>query len=772
MQATSPDGERGLGPVVRFCRQLAEVRAASGLSVRQVAVRIQFSKTHLYDILSGRIAKPPDWDSMVEPFLRTCLQGDRGAGFGHHSREMAIWRRRHDVLCEVHEELRQERRAWSRSPGVSGGELPSGAHDDLPSGVQRVPPRNRLFTGREALLEELHDLLGHQQTVTVHALRGMGGVGKTQTVIEYAHRHRQDYELIWWVDAEVTSGIRGQLGEMLVALGLPPSADLVTTLTVLDRTLARIPRYLLVFDNAENVDDLRPFLPMGPGRIVITTRRGGFRAVGSVIDVDVLDHQDAIALLRVRCPSLSPQDADEVASRLGDLPLALDQAGAYLDRTGMPPGDYLRLLRTRALELFEKAATGGRSRTRNLNAGYPHTVATVWSLSIERLIQESPSAAQLLAVAAWFAPEPIPLEVFTVGSEHLPTPLRETARDPLDLVECLTALTDYSLARRTPSGLLLHRLVQDVVRARSVGAWPHGTDPRQTMLDLTTAYLSENPWGQAEVWPRYRQMLPHVLAMADSTLVADARRVAPMLTRTGLYLQRQGSHQEACTIHQAAVRLWETSPDATTGELATELHHLGRALAGRQMFTEALPLQEHALNLVLEAGSPEDPQVAVALNNVGRALAGLGRHAEAVPLHRRALAVRTAALGTDHPTVATDLHFLAQALGSLGEHQEALALHERALRIREAAVGPQHPDVASHRRGVGRTLVALGRYAEAIPVLQEVLHAHLATYGELHSEICADLADIAVALQYLGQEGEAADLLDRAIVIHDRSLRS
>lgn len=798
MGATPTPGERGAGldrPVGRFCRQLAEVRAGSGLNVRQVAARIHVSKTHLYDVLAGRISNPPDWDALVEPMLRTCLgadrRTDRGTDRGELTRVMALWRRRYDVLCEVHEELRTWSRPGSGTSGNPEEQAGQGLARTFPS-VLRIPPRNPHFIGRTLLLEELHTLLEERQTVTVHALRGMGGVGKTQTAIEYAHRHSEHYQLVWWVDAEIGSAIGGQLGELLSALdtrsgsepGRPQSTDLVTTLTLLGRALARVPNYLLVFDNAEDVDDLRPFLLAGPGRTLITTRRGGFRAVGSVIDVDVLDHQDAVALLRRRCPSLSEHDAGLLATRLGDLPLALDQAGAYLDRTAMSASNYLELLRTRALDLLDRGSTSNAhtssthtSRAGSAHAslsgsghvGYSYTVATVWLLSMLRLVQESPAAAQLLVLAAWFAPEPIPLEVFGNGFAQLPSPLREAAQDPLDLVECVTAITDYSLARHTPSGLLVHRLIQDVARARVAQIWLDDADPRQVTIDVAAAYLSENPWGRPDIWPRYRQLLPHMLAMAEWSPGPDAHRVAPLLTRTGLYLQRQGRHTEACKIHQAAVRHWESSPDTTPAELATELHHLGRALAGRHMFTEALPLQERALQIVLAAGSPDDPQVAVALNNVGRVLAGLERHAEAVPMHRRALAIRIATAGPDHPTVATDLHFLAQALGRLDEHHEALTLHEQALRIREAAVGPDHPDVATHRRSVGRTLAALGRHSEAVPLLRQVLQAHITAYGELHGEICTDLTDIAIALRHLGKDDEAAVLLDRAIVIHDRS---
>jgi hypothetical protein len=203
-----------------------------------------------------------------------------------------------------------------------------------------------------------------------------------------------------------------------------------------------------------------------------------------------------VALLQGRAPALTEADAELVAQRLGDLPLGLDQAGAYLDQTGLAAREYVRLLDTRAGDLFVRGSA----------TSHPDTIATVWSVSIGRLRASMPAAVQLLQVCAWLAPEPVPLELFTGHPDLLPELLAAAAGDPIGFVDAVAALTGYGLAKRVGDGLLLHRLVQDVTRQGS-DAWG-GWHPLPVALSVLRAGRPEDAWGAPANWPRYQRLAP------------------------------------------------------------------------------------------------------------------------------------------------------------------------------------------------------------------------------------------------------------------------
>ena len=295
------------------------------------------------------------------------------------------------------------------------------AADPRPPKVWNAPARNPYFTGRDDTLVQLHDRLRSGETLVVQALHGLGGVGKTQLAIEYAHRHAADYDLVWWIDAEQPVLIPGQLVRLADRLGLPTSGD---TLDIVQRVLvelSRRPRWLLIFDNAEHPDHIAAYRPAGAGQVIVTSRYPGWGAMGGRVEVDVLTRSETVALLRGRTPEMTAATAQELAAELGDLPLAAAQAAAYLEQTGLPPIDYLRRVRSRRTDLL----AGGDV------LGYQCRVDTTWDIALERLRIHNPATVSLLELAAFLGPEPIPLSLFTGHPEILgPSPPASVPPDP------------------------------------------------------------------------------------------------------------------------------------------------------------------------------------------------------------------------------------------------------------------------------------------------------------------------------------------------------
>ncbi|MFD4674886.1 FxSxx-COOH system tetratricopeptide repeat protein [Lentzea sp. NPDC058450] len=505
--------------------------------------------------------------------------------------------------------------------------------------VSNVPGRNPYFTGRDEDRRELRRLLKTRSRVAVHAVRGMGGVGKTQLVLEFCHRYGAHLDVVWWIAAENPTLIPDQLRRLGTALELDLPADVADATQIVVSHLRGLRRWLLVFDNAESAADLHPFLPSSTGRVLVTTRRAGFDALGGVLDLDTMARRESVRLLAQRAPGLIAIQADELAELLGDLPLGLEQAAAYLTQSHMPPPEYLQLLRASPDSVADKGQASQRhSPDRSLQ--------TLWTLSLRQLDEHHRQAAQLLAICSYLAPEAIPLELFTANSAVLPAPLGTDATSAAALSHVIGILTDYSLVKRDQDTITVHRLVQLSVRAhtalvtREAGSEQH---PLAWTITLLRADLPARVYGEPSAWPRWRQLLPHVLAALNHhTATPDLipYTASWLFDRAGTYLQ-------------------------TTG-----------------LTSQAKPLLERALTIGEAAHGPDHPSVATRLSNLAAVLRDLGRPADAKPLLERALTIDEAAHGPDHPTIATRLSNLALVLQDLGQPTDAKPLLERAKQIR------------------------------------------------------------------------------------------
>jgi len=325
-------------------------------------------------------------------------------------------------------------------------------------GVWRMPHlRNPRFVGRATTLGWMSEELSAGGRV---ALFGLGGVGKTQIAVEYVYS-TTDLDVVWWLRAEDPVTMVEDLAGLGDALGVPVADSPAETAARVLEALRTRTGWLLVFDNATEPETIHEWLPAGKsGRVVITTRNPGFHGVASTNQVKPMDHDDATRFITDRIGSAATEQVEGLAEDLGRLPLAMEQATAYIAATGRTIENYRGLLKTsQAGELLARGAAA---------ADYPDTVATTWDLAFKKVANTKPAATELLNVAAFLAPDGIPRALFATSGEDdaLPEQLIEAIADPLGFDDLVVTLGRYSLIDVEADTLSVHRLVQGVTRDR------------------------------------------------------------------------------------------------------------------------------------------------------------------------------------------------------------------------------------------------------------------------------------------------------------------
>ena len=551
--------------------------------------------------------------------------------------------------------------------------------------------RNPNFTGREDILSELGlALTSGEPAAWKQALTGMGGVGKTQLAVEHIYRHKPDYKVIWWIHSDEPAAMAADYASLAASLDLPEkdSIDQSETARAVKRWLEHNSGWLLIFDNANDQRAIRDYIPLGgAGHIIITSRNPDWGSVAGLLPVKKFDRADSIKFLCKRTGQDDRGAADALADELGDLPLALEQAGAYIKATGIRLSDYQELFRSRRKELWADESPP---------PDYLSTVATTWSLAMDDVRKESEGAADLLNLCAFLAPDEIPLEMLGEGAEHIPEPLASTAADRLAMNRAIRVLRRYSLIDASSESLSVHRLVQAVVRDRL------GEDEDKRWAETAVRLLSAAfPFESRDVWTWYRCscILPHALAAAAH---AEEQGVTPevtqhILNQTGSYLRGRAEFAEAKSHYERARALAKKAYGSDHPEVATIVNNLGGVLRALGDLPAAKEHYERALAIDEEVYGRDHPNVAIRVNNLGLVLKDLGDLPAAKEHYERALAIDERVYGMGHPNVAIRVNNLGSVLRALGNLPAAKEHYERALDIFRRFLGEDHPSTATVR---------------------------------------------------------------------------
>ena len=617
--------------------------------------------------------------------------------------------------------------------------------------------RNRNFTGRDDLLATLRSqlLAGHHSALT--ALHGLGGIGKTQTAVEYAYRYAGEYDLVWWIRSEDPTTLAGDYTLLASKLELPEAvADQQAAVQAVKDRLSATNGWLLVFDNARGPEDIRPYLPAGSGgHVIITSRSPDWRSVADPLSVGILNSEDAVDFLHRRSGKRDEGASRQLVEELGWLPLAIEQAAAYIDEHAKSIPDYLELFRRHRQKILSR----GRP-----SLDYPATLETTWELSFAEVRSQSPAGADLLSLCAFLAPDDIPLDVIIDGKDRLPELLASVAGDELEFDEAVLALRKHSLIERTGNAVSVHRLVQAMVRERMEKS------DKRVWAESAAGVLSDVfPYDSDDVntWPTCIRLLAHATAVAahceaEKTGLGSADY---LLSQSALYLQARGDLSAARSLNERALTIAEAQYGPDHPEVITSLNNLGVVLKALGELGEARKYYERALKINEARNGPDHPSSTTIISNLGRVLQDLGELSGAQELLERALRIDEGVYGLEHPKIAIRINNLGSVMKELRNLVQAQKLFTRSLQIYEAAYGPDHPYVATPINNLGTVLKDTGMFTEARKLHERALRISEASYGPDHPDVATDLNNLSVVLRALGELDEARMHSERALKI-------
>jgi tetratricopeptide (TPR) repeat protein len=619
-------------------------------------------------------------------------------------------------------------------------------------------PLNHLQTLREQLLAQ-----GETAVLAKANVQGMGGVGKTQLALKYSHDFKESYAGVWWFSAETQGGLESDCLLFCEKQGIPVAKNESPGSAVRD-WLAGQEKWLLVYDNAEDVKMVRSFLPhSGKHHVLLTSRNPQWAGMKS-LPLGVWNEEQGMLFLRARLEGTHGNDGElrALSKALDGLPLALEQACAYILSRKVSVANYIAALAKHETAMLAREDAAGCARS----------VLATLSLAFDQL---SAAAQELLKLCGWMAAEPIPAYLFTEQVDELPAALQAAVQDEIVWRDTLAELERYALCQVAPvvltdhvgnpgeevDCLSFHRLTQAAARVGGSG--------RETMLILDLAGEPQEP----KTWPRCQALLPHVVYMDENYQEQwdVALHLGWLLNQLALYLQfGPALYQTASLFFQRALAIAEKAQGPEHPHTGTDMNNLAGLYEDMGDYDAALPLYKRALAIAENTQGPEHLVTGIRLNNLAALYYATGDYDEALPLYKRALAIAEKAQGPEHPQTGSRLNNLALLYKSTGVYDAALPLYKRALAIAEKTQGPEHPETGTSLNNLAELFRSMGYYDAALPLFKRALAIAEKAQGPEHPDTGSRLNNLAALYFATGDNDAALPLLQRTLAIVEKKL--
>ena len=640
-------------------------------------------------------------------------------------------------------------------------------HSAIPQSQPASPTRIRFgsrprvstgFVKREGQDELFDAIFTRAEPRTV--LTGMRGSGKTQLASAVTTKcEEEDWPIVAWIHAASRAEIIADLYELATLAGIDAPKD-VPPETIIRRLLGQLRAAdaadrLFVFDNVENLDDLKDLIPEGKDiRITITTTRHlDWDSLGWLpLTVGVFDREQSITLLCGRTGDAHRDAADRIADALGDLPVAVTQAAATAKSGRYSLSNYLERLSNHPLE---------SSISRLEGVDYPDAVGVALFMAYEQVLdqlrKEHPQQEKIA----------IPLldSLSLLATSGVPTHWLLKLHDDSDAVrDTLSFLKRSSIIQESADGdkTIIHRLQGQVYRETYL------SDRKKIIEASTHAITTLNRVNIKQVigFEQKRQETRNLVEQIRSITSQEYSRPLPSDPNFTLGIATTLSFAAILGMPQLALALAESvalaadtlGPDhphalGSRNNLANAYQDVGR-------LEEAITLHKQTLDARTHILGPHHPDTLDSRHNLAVAYRDAGRLDQAIELHQQTLKDTEGLLGPNHPHTLTSRNNLAVAYRDTGRLDEAITLFKQTLDARTHILGPNHPDTLGSRNNLAYTYQAAGRLDDAIPLYEQTLEDRTRILGTNHPSTLTSRNNLASAYRAAGRTEEAAALFE------------
>ncbi|KIM93182.1 hypothetical protein OIDMADRAFT_138250 [Oidiodendron maius Zn] len=649
--------------------------------------------------------------------------------------------------------------------------------------------RNHCFTGRESQLSQLQDMLFIKDQTTKIAVTGLGGVGKTQLVLELIYRIREEHRecSIIWIPAIHIENLQQAYRDVGQRLGIPGWEDNKSDIKKLVKeylSKESAGQWVLVFDNADDIDmwiknpengslPLIDYLPRSKRGCIIFTTRDRKTAVKlanqNIVEALAMSEETAKDILQnylVNKGLLDNEtDTKVLLGQLTYLPLAIVQAAAYINENGILLADYLLLLEDQEEEVIDLLSEEFEDSGRYRNVKNP--VATTWLISFERIRLRDPLAAEFLSFMACIDPKSVPPSLLPPG----PSRKKE--------VDAIGTLDAYSFITRRSGGLAfdIHRLVHLATRG-----WLRKEEVLAQWTERAIARLEDvfpdNDHQNRSVWRRYLAhasyaLKPNLLEKCSGYRINLARKLGMCFYSDGRFNEAEGLFVQVMKSTKRELGIEHPSTLTIMNNLASTYQsqaNLATIFRNQGRWKEAEDLEVQVMEIRKKVLGAEHPDTLRIMNDLVLTLGNQGRWKEAEDLHVQVIETTKRVLGTEHPDTLTSMYSLASMFRNQGRWNEAEELLAQVMEMRKRVLGVEHPSTLIIMNNLALIFWNQGRWKEAEKLNVQAGETRKRVLGVDHPDTLTSMANLAFTWERQGRDTEALELMEECIQLRTRVL--